>query len=253
MMANTDFKAAYINELIKMRRKSKIITATVISLAAALIWQLAIALIGSGFGVRIADGASFALSVLSFYTASLLPLFATFVVIDSFSGEYAANTMKQTLVRPFNRIGIYTSKVAAIATYVMLSLLFMMLVSSLTGFIFEPASFSLLSLWRVFVAYLVTWFPVMTFMLLIVMLAQLSPNGILTFFLSVFIYLALIALRFFFPQLSNMLIVPLFDWYIGWIADIGIFGTLFRQSILLLSSALIFFGLGCRMFESKEL
>ncbi|MCL2549148.1 MAG: ABC transporter permease, partial [Symbiobacteriaceae bacterium] len=86
-----------------------------------------------------------------------------------------------------------------------------------------------------------------------VMLAQLSPNGILTFFLSVFIYLALIALRFFFPQLSNMLIVPLFDWYIGWIADIGIFGTLFRQSILLLSSALIFFGLGCRMFESKEL
>ena len=252
-MVTADFKAAYINELIKMRRKSKIITATVISLVAALIWQLAIALIGSGFGVRLADGATFSLSVLSFYTASLLPLFATFVVIDSFNGEYASNTMKQTLIRPLSRFSVYSSKVAAIASYIMFSLLFMMLVSSLTGFLTEPASFSLLSLWRVFVAYLVTWVPMMTFMLLIVLLAQLSPNGILTFFLSVFTYLALIALRFFFPQLSNMLIVPLFDWYIGWIADIGILGTLLRQSILLLSSSLIFFGLGCRMFESKEL
>jgi len=252
-MVSADFKAAYINELIKMRRKSKIVTATVISLAAALIWQLAISLIGSGLGVRVADGTTFSLSVLSFYTASLLPLFATFVVIDSFSGEYASNTMKQTLVRPLSRVGIYGSKVAAIATYVLFSLVFMMLISTLTGFITEPASFSVLSLWRIIVAYLITWFPVMAFMLLIVLLAQLSQNGILTFFLSVFTYLALIALRFFFPQLSNMLIVPLFDWYIGWIADIGIYGTLFRQSMLLLSSSLIFFGLGCRMFERREL
>jgi ABC-2 type transport system permease protein len=249
----SDLKAAYINELIKMRRKSKIITGAVISLAAALIWQIALSVIGSGIGIRVSDGASFALSVLSFYTASLLPLFATFVVIDSFNGEFSANTMKQTLVRPINRLGIYISKVAAIASYVFLSLMFMLLLTTLIGFITEPGSFSFLSLWRIVVAYLVTWFPMMTFMLLIVMLAQFSRNGILTFFMAIFTYLALIALRFFFPQLSNMLIVPLFDWYIGWIADMNNLGILFRQGMLLLSSSLIFFGIGCRLFEGKEL
>ena len=249
----TAFKAAYTNELIKMRRKSKLVTGAVLSLAAALLWQLALSLVGSGIGVKLGDATGFALSVLGFYTTTLLPLFAVFVVIDSFNGEYAANTMKQTLTRPLARLGIFSSKVCAIATYVLASLALMMLVTTCIGFVGSPQTFSLLNLWRILVAYAVTWLPVMVFMLLVVLLAQLSPNGILTFFLAVFTFIGLHAMRLFFPQLSNMLIVPLFDWYVGWIASSSNIAALLRQTVLLISSGLIFFGLGCRMFERKEL
>ena len=248
-----DFKAAYINELVKMRHKSKIVTGAVLSLVAAVIYQIALSVISSGIGIQIGDGASFALSILGFYSVTLLPLFAVFVVIDSFNGEMAANTMKQTLARPLNRFGVFCSKVAAVATFLALSLLFMMVTTSIIGFIMRfNAGFSLVSLGRVVIAYLVTWLPLMVFLTVVIFMAQFSKNGILTFFLSVFVFLALQALRFFNPQLSNLLIVPLFDWYIGWIADAANFGTLFRQFSLLAGSGLAFFGLGCYLFEKRN-
>lgn len=248
-----ELKAAYLNELIKMRRKSKVVTGAVLSLAAAIIYQLAISLVGNGIGIRIGDGSSFPLSVLGFYSATLLPLFAVFVVIDSFNGETAANTMKQTLVRPLNRLGIFFSKVASIATFVFLNLMFMMVVTTVIGFVAQMgAGFSPIALWRVFVAYLTTWLPVMVFLLLVTIIAQFSHNGILTFFLSIFTYIALFGIRLFYPQFSNLLIVPLFDWYIGWIADVNSMGSLLRQSLILLGSGLALFGLGGRLFETKD-
>ncbi|MCL2497278.1 MAG: ABC transporter permease [Symbiobacteriaceae bacterium] len=249
----SDFKAAYTNELIKMQRKSRLIAGGVVSLVATIIYQLIISLVSSGMGVRIGSGPSFALSVLSFYTATLLPLFAVFVVIDCFNGEYAANTMKQTLVRPLTRLQIYGSKVAAVGTFVGGSLLFMLLLSSTIAFIASPASFSFGGLGSVFIAYLVTWLPMMVFILLVILLAQFSSNGILTFFCAVATYIGLYVTRFFAPHLANLLVVPLFDWYVGWIAHNGSFTILLRQGLLLLSSGMVFFALGCRLFEGKNM
>jgi len=249
-----DFKAAYINELIKMRHKSKIIVGAVLSLVAAVVWQLALAVLGNVLPISLAgDGSLFSLSVLNFFSATLLPLFSVFVVIDSFNGEIAANTMKQTLVRPLNRIGIYLSKAAAVGTFVFCSLMFMMVSTTIIGALFQMGvSFTLIGAWRVLLAYVVTWMPVMVFLLLIMVIAQFSRNGILTFFLSVFIYLGLQAVRFFYPALSNLLIVPLFDWYVGWIADVNNFGALLRQLSILLGSGLALFGFGSRIFETRD-
>ena len=247
------FKAAYINEMIKMRKKSKIVSAAVVSLIAVIIWQLALSVISGGMGVSFSGAASFALSVLGIYSSTLLPLFAVFVVIDSFNGEYAANTMKQTLLRLLSRLMIFASKVAAVASFVGASLVFMLLLSIVIGVIGDPGSLTIAALGHVVLAFILSWLPMMVFILLVILLAQFSKNGILTFFLAVFTYLLLIALRFFYPQLANMLILPLFDWHIGWLAGIRNVAVILRQGLLLISQALIFLGLGCRMFETREL
>ena len=249
----TPFRAGFINEIIKMQRKSKLVTGAIISLVAAILWQSVLNLIAGGIGVRIEAPTSFSLSVLSFYTATLLPLFAVFVVIDSFNGEHAANTMKQTLTKPLTRFGVYSSKVLAVFTFLLFSLLFMMLLTVIISLLNLGGSFSIAAFMDIAIAYTVTWLPLAVFLLLVILLAQFTRNGILTFFLSIFSYLVLHGLRIFNPNLANLLIVPLFDWYVGWIADISNFGVLLRQSSILIGTGLLLFGVGCSIFERKDM
>jgi len=247
------FKAALSNELVKMMKKKKLIVSAVLSVLAVLIGQAAVTAVQTGFGLRIAGSAEFPLLVLPVFTHTILPLFAAFIAIDMFNGEFASNTMKLTLARPVSRFGVFTSKVVCMALFIMGNLLFVMALSLAVGFLFNPGSAGPAGVFRVILAYTATFFPVFVFSLLVVFLANVIRSGLAVFFLSVLLFIGFIVLSFLFSRYSSFFITSLFDWYTRWIWDSVNWFKLMRQMLLQLGCGMMLFSVGYYMFDRKDL
>lgn len=247
------FKAAFTNEMVKLLKKKKLIAAFIMSVLAVLVGQAAVTAIQTGFGLRIVGSTEFPLLVLPVFTYTILPLFAIFVAIDLFSGEFASHTMKLTLTRPVSRFGVYLSKVACIALFIIGYLLLVMVLSLIAGFLFNPGSSGMAGVIKVIVAYVATFFPVFVFSLLVVFLTTIVRSGIAVFFLSVLIFIGFYILGILFSQYSSLFITSLFDWYTRWISESINWFKLIRQVLLLVGSGMMLFSAGYYVFERKDL
>ena len=210
------FKAAFINEVLKIYKKKKVIVAVSISLFAIVMGQLMVSVVNTGFGLRAVSGTQFPIVVLSLFSRTILPFFTALVVIDTFSGEYSHNTMKITLTRPVSRLKLYTAKIGAVAFFVLMNLMIVMLLSMLVGIIFNADSLTVEGIFRVILAYIVTLLPVMAFALIMVFLTNVLKSGTTVFFLSIIMFIAFNGIAFFFPRYSSLFITSMFDWYSLW-------------------------------------
>lgn len=247
------FKAAWVNEIVKLLKKKKMLAAAVLSVLAVVIGQISLTVIQHGFGLRIAGSTEFPLIVLSLFTHTLLPLFAIFAVIDLFNGEFTSNTMKITLTRPVSRFGVFSAKVLTAALVIAANLLFVMVLSLLAGFLFNPVSDVWSGILRVVLAYAVTFFPVFVFSLLIVLLSNLIRGGTVVFFLSVLIYLALYFFGLLYPHWSSFLVTSMFDWHVLWIAETVNWAKIGRQLLLMTGCGIMLFTAGYMLFDRKDL
>lgn len=247
------FKAAFANEFVKLSKKKKIILAVILSILAILIGQAAVTAVQMGFGLRVAGSAEFPLLVLPVFTYTILPMFATFVAIDMFNGEYMANTMKLTLTRPVSRFGVFCAKTGNIALFIMGNLLFVMIISLLAGILFNPSSVDLAGIIRVVLAYVTTFFPIFVFALLVVLLTNLIRSGLAVFFLSVLLFVGFIALSFIFSSFSSFFITSQLNWYTLWISESINWFKLVRQLMLLFGCGLMLFTAGYFFFDRKEI
>ena len=225
------WKAAFLNELFKLRKKKKLVASAVLSLLTVLIGQLAVSAVTYGLGLRLAGSGEFPFVVLSLICYTLLPLFAAFVAIDAFCGEFSSNTMKLTLTRPVSRFGVYTAKVGTVGVFILANLLFVMVLALWAGFLFNPASADVSSVVKVVMAYGVSWLPVFVFSLVVVVLANLLRSGTAVFFLSVLLYLAFHFLGIVFSRYASFFMTSSFDWYALWIADTVNWGKIVRHSL----------------------
>ncbi len=159
------------------------IAAAILSILAVVIGQIAVTAIKHGLGLRVVGSNEFPLVVLSMFTYTILPLFATFVAIDMFNGEFSSNTMKITLTRPVSRFGVFSAKVLNLALFIFANLLFVMILSLLAGLIFNPSSASLIGIVRVVLSYAATFFFLFfVFALLVVLLSNILRGGLAVFF-----------------------------------------------------------------------
>jgi ABC-2 type transport system permease protein len=247
------FKAAFANEMYKLLKKRKIITAAVLSILAVLVGQAAVTVIKMGFGLRMAGSGEFPLVVLPLFSYTLLPLFAAFVAIDMFSGEYASNTMKLTLTRPVSRFGVFCAKAANLAVFIMGNLLFVMILSMITGFLFNSSSAGIMEFVRVVCAYVATFFPVFVFSLLVVLLANILRSGSAVFFLSILVYIAFHFIGIVFSSFSSFLITSMFDWYTLWISETFNFSKIIREFLIMAGCGTMLFAAGFYLFDRREL
>ena len=247
------FRAALVNEAFKLRKKKKLTVAALLSILAVFVGQVAVTGVNLGLGLRLTGSSEFPLMVLSIMTYTVLPLFAIFVAIDLFNGEFASNTMKLTLTRPVSRLGVFSAKVTNLALFILANLFFVMLLSLIAGLLFNPSSFSLSALFKVILAYLVTFLPVFVFALLVVFLANLLQGGLAVFFLSILLFIGFHFLEVVVPSLSSFFITSMLDWYSLWIAQPFNFFKILRQTLILLSSGLMLFTAGYDLFERKDL
>jgi hypothetical protein len=247
-----EFKAALINEIEKLYKKKKVLVAALISLIFIILGQLSITILRSGFGVRGTSSVEFPLLVLSVVVNTILPLFTALVTIDSFSSEFAQNTMKITITRPVTRLKFFTAKTTAIMLFIFVNLIFVMLFSTITGFIFNSNSYKLQGIIRIIVSYSVTLVPMMVFSLVIVLLANILRSGVSVFFVSILIFIIFKALEIVFSSYSSLFFTSMMNWYTLWIMDSISFMKIFRQFMLMCSYVILLFTGSYYLFDKKD-
>lgn len=247
------FKAAFINESVKLLKKKKMIAAAILSILAVIIGQVAVTTIKHGLGLRVVGSFEFPIVVLSFITYSLLPLFAIFVAIDMFNGESSSNTMKITLLRPVSRFGVFSAKVLNLALFIIGNLMFVMLLSLLVGFIFNPTSASFIGIVKVILSYGLTFFPVFVFALIVVLLSNVIQGGLAVFFLSILVFIGFNFLGIVFSSYSSFFITSMLDWYTLWISESMNVLKIFRQILIMSGCGIMLFTMGYYLFDSKDI
>ena len=247
------FKAVFINEIEKMYRRKKAFVAVFIALLVIVMGQLAVTVIRNGFGIMAANGTVFPTMVLSLFVNIVLPLFTALVAIDMFSGEYSHNTMKITMVRPVSRFKMFSAKIAAIGFFVLVNLLFVMVLSILTGFLFNSVNTSVTGLLQIILSYVLTLFPVMAIELVVVFLSNIFKSGTTVFFISILFFIIFKGLGVAFPKYSSFFITSMLDWYDLWaITPLQIF-KLLRTFLIITGYAIMFFTAGYYLFDKKDL
>ncbi|HJV45826.1 MAG TPA: ABC transporter permease [Bacillota bacterium] len=247
------FKAAFLNETTKLMKKKKMIAAAILSILAVLVGQVAVTAIKHGFGLRVVGSNEFPLVVLSIFIYTILPLFATFLAIDMFNGEFTTNTMKITLTRPVSRFGVYSAKVSTLALFIIANLFFVMVLSLLAGLLFNPSSASLLGITRVVLSYSTSFLPVFVFSLLVVLLSNLIWRGLAVFFLSIIVFVGFKFLSLVLSHYSSFFIISMFDWYTLWISEKINGYKIFRQILIMSGSGIMFFTAGYYLFDRKDI
>ncbi|MFC5451243.1 ABC transporter permease [Paenibacillus aestuarii] len=247
------FKAAFLNEAVKLMKKKKLLAAVILSTLAVMIGQLAVTTIKHGLGLRVVGSVEFPIVVLQFFSYTILPLFATFVAIDMFNGEASNNTMKLTLLRPVSRFGVFSAKVLNLALFIAGNLLFVMLISMLAGFIFNPSTASLSGVFKVIASYVLTFFPVFVFALIVVVLANVIQGGLAVFFLSILVFIAFNFLGIAFSAYSSFFVTSMFDWYFLWISESMNYFKIIRQVLILASCGMMLFTTGFYLFDRKDI
>ncbi|MHB8074167.1 ABC transporter permease [Desulfosporosinus fructosivorans] len=246
------FQAALVNEIERLIKKKKALVAVLLSLAVIVIGQLGIVGVRSGFGLRGAGSVEFPMLVLSVVVNTILPLFTALVAIDSFSGEFAQNSMRITLTRPVSRFKIFSAKITAIVLFILAILLLLLIFSILAGFIFNTNSASLDSLARTVFAYIVSLLPMVVLALGIVLLANVFKSGISVFFVSILIFIVLKVLGVVFSQYSSLFMTTQLDWYNLFLVNSFPLGKIVRQFLIMIGSGIMLFTAGFYLFDKKE-
>jgi ABC-2 type transport system permease protein len=247
------FKAAFVNESVKLLKKKKLIAAVLLSILAVLIGQVAVTVVKHGLGLRVVGSTEFPIVVLSILTYTILPLFSTFVAIDMFNGEFSSNTMKITLLRPVSRLGVFSAKVLNIALFIFANLMFVMVLSLLVGYIFNPTTASWMGMVQVFLSYGSTFLPVFVFALLVVLLSNVLSGGLAVFFLSIIVFIAFNFLGIFFSSYSSFFITSMFNWYNLWISEPINLAKIMRQGLIMCGCGIMLFSAAYYLFDSKDI
>lgn len=246
------FRPTFINEIEKLYKRKNALLAAVFSIIVIVICQL-LAIFMKGIGGRISNSTQFPIFTLSLFANTILPLFTALTAIDIFAGEFSQSTMRIVLTRPVTRLKVFMAKITAVAFFVLANLLFVMVLSLLSGLIFNTVSLTAAGFIRIIVSYLAIFVPVIALALMVVFFANIIKSGATVFFLSIVIYLAFKGMGLMFPHYSSFFITSMFDWYNLWAIDPLPLMKLIRQLLIMTGYGIMFFTAGYYLFDKKNL
>ena len=247
------FKASFAVEVEKMYRRKKAVLILIMSILIIIFVQLITTIIRSNLGIIGTTASGFPITVLAVFSKTILPLFTALVVIDTFTGEFANNTMKIAITKPVTRLKIYTSKLAATGFFVLANLIAVMVLSIIVGAVFSIETFTLVGTLRAIAAYLFTFVPIMVIAVVIAFLANVFKSSVTVFFMSIIVYGISQVFGVILTSYSNIFITTSLDWYKLWIADSLPFGEIIRQILYMTAYVLIFFTAGFYKFDKRDL
>lgn len=243
------FKNAYINEMYKISKKKKLIVAMVLAVAAAIVFGMIFSGVNRLTGIKLMGNNNFALALLPFLEYTIIPLFTAFICIDMFSGEFYLQTIKLTLTRPVSRFKIYLAKTAAAATFIISFLLFSYMCAIVVSFFADGITVSVL---KPLLAYTVSFFPIMVFALMVMVIANITRGSASAFLISIILLLVFKGGELMNPAYKSFFFTSMFDWYKLFMGTyINVFKIL-RVLLIFIGYTLAFFSLGCMRFENKN-
>ncbi len=183
-------------------------------------------------------------SILDFFVKVMLPLFCFIAVADLFTGEAERGTLFP--IRPINRFELFISKTAAIGNMIGIQLILGSL-SVVISSVFFDTSFLLEEVLTTFVAFFLSWFPLLVLIAFAVFTTSMVKSSVVAISILFSLYLAMIIFPVIFPASLYLLPSSYLDWYIQWLGDISFrwaaqsFTYLSSLFALLLASAFHFF------------
>lgn len=244
-------QANYRNELYKIRKKKKLVVGSILSILAVVIGQVSATLINQNLGLLVVRSTELPLMILGVMMYSIFPLFITFITIDMFNNEFNRNTMKLVLTRPSSRFTIFTGKLLALFTVLILNIASVMVLSLIIGIVFNLSSVTYIGIIRSIVAYLVSILPLIAFALFVVLLANLVKSGNSVFFLTVLSFIGMYVAGIIFHQASSFLFTSMFDWYRLWISESIQWLKLLRMGLSMVGFSIMLYCIAYLSFERK--
>ncbi|WFA09103.1 ABC transporter permease subunit [Tissierella sp. Yu-01] len=243
-------KAVYINEIFKISKKKKIAVSFIFSVLSVVIAAIVVYSLNNFAGIRVTGSSEFSIMVLDVLIYSLFPLFTAFICIDMFAGEFADHTIKFTLTGHASRLKVFVGKIAAIATFLMINLIFVMILSVVVSLFISG---SMLNILKVLMAYIMAFLPVFIFALVVVLISNTTRGTTSAFLLSIFMFLVFNGLGFAFPHLKSFLFTSTFDWYRLILGSYINFSKILRVFLILIGYAIMLFAAGYYQFEKKDI
>ena len=245
----TTYRASYINELYKMKKKKKINIALILFTLAVVFAAIIVYSLNNIAGIKVTGSSEFSILVLSVLSYTLIPLFTAFICIDMFSGEFANHTIKLTLTRPASRLKIFTAKILAAATFIISNLMFVMVLSFVISFFIKGTTMSIL---KIITAYIAVFLPLFIFALLVIVIANITKGSTSAFMLSILVFLVFNGLEIIFPHFKSFLFTSSFDWYGLFLGSYINYSKIFRVFFILSGYAIMLFGIGFYLFDKKD-
>jgi len=251
----TALLAAYKNETTKLLRRKKyivfLIIGIVICVGAALVGGVVLSdlsMRSAGFIVNLAPTP---MGVLPFFLQIMLPLLIFMAATDLITTEEAEHTMKAMICRPVERWKLYTSKLLAITSYVVVYLGCIFVVSTVLNLIFGRGM-DVGEIFLAFMAYALTVLPLFVLISFSALVALLGRSGTLVMLVLIVTYLAMHVLPLFFPILSELLFTSYLGWHRIWIGVLPAAPRLLHMSLVVFGYGVVFFMAGSLVFDRKE-
>jgi len=233
----TSFFAAYRNETDKILLRWKYRIFLLLGISICLLWAVMGILLPNIIILPLTS-----MGILPLFSQVLMPLIIFMGAADLITAEGEKHTMKAMIYRPVERFKLYTAKLLAIKTYVILYLACVFVVSAMLSLEITFASLA---------SYALTIMPLAVFVAFAAFIALLGRSSSLVMFLMVVIYLAMIVMPIFVPVLSELLFTSYLGWYRLWIGiQPGIF-RLIHMVIIVFSYGAVFFIAGSLIFDRK--
>lgn len=243
-------KAVYINEIFKISKKKKITATFIFSVLSVLIAAIVVYSLNNFAGIRVTGSSEFSIMVLDILIYSLFPLFTAFICIEMFAGEFADNTIKLSLTGPASRLKVFLGKIGAIATFLVLNLIFVMILSSVISMFISD---NMLNILKILMAYIMAFLPVFVFSLIVVLISNITKGTTSAFLLSVFLFLVFNGLGFAFPYLRSFLFTSTFDWYRLILGSYINFSKILRLFLILSGYSIMLFAASYYLFEKRDI
>ena len=252
----TAFKAAYSNELSKLRHRKKYLVFLIIGLAICAIWAGLVSVVSmfmGEFGGWFVGFVPTAMGVLPFFLQFLLPLLIFMAATDLITTEGAEATMKGCVCRPVARWKLFAGKLLAIMTYVAFYLACIFVLSTVLNQILGGhMSAGLNDVFAALASYALTLPPLAVLAAFAALIALIGRSPSLTMLLLIGIYAAMHILPVVFPIFSEMLFTSYLSWHRMWIGILPSAGRLLHMSAILLGYGVVFLIIGSLIFEKKE-
>lgn len=242
-------KSVYINEIIKISKKKKLIMTIIFSILFVVLTAIAIYLLNNFAGIKVTGSSDFTIMVLTILSYSIFPLFITFICTDMFVGEFVDDTIKFTLTGPASRIKVFLGKILAVATYIIGKLFFVMIISVIASIFISKNMPNFL---KIFVSYTMAFIPIFVFALAVILISNIAKGTTSAFMFSILIFLLFNGLGLFFPQIKSFLFTSTFDWYRLILGSYINFSKILRVFLTLLGYCIMLITAGYYLFEKRD-
>ncbi|AQR94169.1 ABC transporter permease [Clostridium saccharoperbutylacetonicum] len=151
------------------------------------------------------------LNILSILNIALIPIISYMAAADLFTLEYKNGSIKAILTRPISRKNIIITKMLSILIYEMSILFTVFILSSILGIALGKTQ--ILSIPKIFLAYVMSIFPIIPNIFFSILISQFSKNGFSTIMLSILIFIILFLSSLLIPSISSMIFISYVNWY----------------------------------------